>query len=84
MRKINAKNGGLQGDYKDQLMDVKEIYRGSSGRLGGSASVKTGTYQERATPGSSPIPQAASTGTMEFTLAASAGNWVMYEMQIDE
>ncbi|WP_255513101.1 DUF6318 family protein [Kribbella caucasensis] len=84
VRKINAKNGGLQGDYKDQLMDVKEIYRGSSGRLGGSASVKTGTYQERATPGSSPIPQAASTGTMEFTLAASAGNWVMYEMQIDE
>jgi hypothetical protein len=83
-RKTNAKNGGLQGDFKDQLVDVKEIYRGKSGRLGGSATVKTGTYQERATPGASPIPQPASTGTMEFTLAPAAGNWVMYEMQIDQ
>jgi hypothetical protein len=84
VQKINAKNGGLQGDFKDQLVDVKEIYRGKSGRLGGSASLKSGSYQERATPGASPVPQPGGTGTMEFTLSASAGNWVMYEMQINE
>ncbi|WUJ55633.1 DUF6318 family protein [Kribbella sp. NBC_00382] len=84
VRKINAKNGGLQGDFKDRLIDVKEIYRGKSGHLGGSASLKSGTFQERATPGASPVPQPAGTGTMEFTLSPSAGNWVMYEMQINE
>ncbi|WP_157979852.1 DUF6318 family protein [Kribbella monticola] len=83
-RKTNAKNGGLKGDFKDQLVAVKEIYRGKSGRLGGSATIKTGTYQERPTPGASPIAQPGSTGTMEFTLSPSAGNWVMYEMQIDQ
>jgi hypothetical protein len=84
VRKINAKNGGLTGDFKDQLVVVKEIYRGQSGRLGGSATLKTGTYQERVTPGASPVPQPGSTGTMEFTLSAKAGNWVMYEMKINE
>lgn len=84
VRKTNAKNGGLQGDYRDQLVSVKEIYRGKSGRVGGSATIKTGNYQERTTPGASPIPQPAGSGTMEFTLSPSGGNWVMYEMQINE
>ncbi|WBQ04606.1 DUF6318 family protein [Kribbella sp. CA-293567] len=83
-RQTNAKNGGLQGDFKDQLIEVKEIYKDKAGRLGGLASLKTGTYQERATPGAPVTPQAASTGAMDFTLSSSAGNWVMYEMQIKE
>ncbi|WUS95048.1 DUF6318 family protein [Kribbella sp. NBC_00709] len=83
-RKINAKNGGLEGDYADHLVDVKEIYRGETGRLGGSAAMKAGTYVERSSPGASPVPQESAAGTMEFSLSASGGNWVMFEMQINE
>ncbi|WP_143465881.1 DUF6318 family protein [Kribbella sp. ALI-6-A] len=83
-RKVNVKNGGVKGDYKDKLVAVKEIYRGESGRLGGSATIKSGTYEERLTPTASPVQQTSSDGTMEFTLSSNAGNWVMYEMQIDE
>lgn len=84
VRKINGKNGGLKGDYKNTLLDVKEISRGDAGRLGGSAAIKSGTYEERATPGASPIPQTGRTGSMEFALSSSAGNWLMYEMQLKE
>ncbi|MFF0271550.1 DUF6318 family protein [Kribbella sp. NPDC004536] len=84
VRKVNATNGGLQGDYKDHLVDVKEIYRGETGRLGGSAALKGGKYVERSTPGASPVSQEGSTGTMEFSLLATGGNWVMFEMQINE
>ncbi|WP_130383372.1 DUF6318 family protein [Kribbella sp. VKM Ac-2569] len=80
--KINLKNGTLEGDYKDRLIDVKEIFRGSSGRLGGSATLKSGTFTERDSPSASPVPQGGDTGTMEFTLSPSGGNWVMYEMEI--
>jgi hypothetical protein len=84
VRKINAKNGGLKGDYGNTLLDVKEIYRGESGRLGGSAAIKSGSYEEIVTPGASPVPQEGRTGTMEFALSPSAGSWVMYEMQLEE
>jgi hypothetical protein len=80
--KINVKNGTLEGDYRDRLIDVKEIFRGSSGRLGGSAILKSGTYTERDSPNASPVPHGSDTGTMEFTLSPSGGNWVMYEMEI--
>jgi hypothetical protein len=83
-RRTNLKNGGLQGDFRDQLIDVKEIFKDDAGRLGGLALLKTGAYQERTTPGASPVPQPAKTGTMDFTLSTRAGNWVMYEMQIKE
>ena len=84
VKKINAKNGTLEGDYGDRLINVKEIFRGSSGRLGGSAILKSGTYTERDSPSASPVPQGGDTGTMEFTLSPSGGNWVMYEMEIKE
>lgn len=83
-KKYNASSGTLAGDYNDRLIDVKEIYRGKSGRLGGSATLKTGSYTERDSPSASPVPQGNLTGTMEFTLSPSGGNWVMYEMEIKE
>ncbi|WP_427885862.1 DUF6318 family protein [Kribbella sp. GL6] len=83
-KKYNASRGTLAGDYNDRLISVKEIYRGKSGRLGGSATLKTGSYTERDSPSASPVPQGNLTGTMEFTLSASGGNWVMYEMEIKE
>ncbi|WP_433015461.1 DUF6318 family protein [Kribbella sp. CA-294648] len=83
-RKFNVKNGSLKGDFKDRLVSVKEFSHGEEGRLFGSATLKTGTFEERVSPGASPVPQPASTGTMEFTLVSKAGNWVMYEMQINQ
>jgi hypothetical protein len=84
VRKVNGANGGLTGDYKDTLMNVKEIFRGEAGRAGGSATIKSGSYVERATPGASPLPQTGRTGTMQFTLSSAAGRWVMYEMELKE
>jgi hypothetical protein len=84
LRKINGRNGGLRGDYKTTLLDVKQIVRGDEGRLSGTASIKSGTYEERVSPGASPVPQEGRNGTMEFSLAPSAGRWVMFEMQLKE
>jgi hypothetical protein len=84
VRKVNGANGGLTGDYKDTLMNVKEIFRGASGRAGGSATIESGSYVERATPGASPLPQTGRTGTMEFTLSSASGSWIMYEMELKE
>ena len=75
---------GMHEDTTEFLLNVKEIFRGSSGRLGGSAILKSGTYTERDSPSASPVPQGGDTGTMEFTLSPSGGNWVMYEMEIKE
>ena len=82
-RKINVKNGSLEGDYADHLVAVKDIYRGQSGRLGGSAAIESGTYVERSSPEASPVPQESATATMKFTLSPSGGVWVMYEMEIE-
>ncbi|GAA1532275.1 DUF6318 family protein [Kribbella lupini] len=82
VQKVNAQNGGLTGDYVDKLQAVKEIYRGEAGKLGGSATLKSGDFVERASPSASPVPKKSATGTMEFTLSPSGGNWVMFEMQI--
>ncbi|MEV8378601.1 DUF6318 family protein [Kribbella sp. NPDC056861] len=82
--KTNARNGGLSGDYTDHLIDVKELFRGDSGRLGGSMTVRSGNYIERPTPSASPVPKQAHTETWQFTLAPAKGNWVMYEIQVDQ
>jgi len=84
-RKVNAKNGGLKGDYKDRLATVKEIYRGAdTKKVGGSATIKSGAYEERPSPSAAPVSHTPGTGTMEFTLLLRDGNWVMYEMQINQ
>jgi hypothetical protein len=82
VQKVNARNGGLTGDFVDKLQAVKEIYRGEAGKLGGSATLKSGDFVERASPSASPVPKKSATGTLEFTLSPSGGNWVMFEMQI--
>jgi hypothetical protein len=84
VRKVNAKNGGLTGDYKDRLTSVKEIFRGTDGKVGGSAALKSGVFEERTSPSAAPVAHDPGTGSLEFTLSARDGNWVMYEMQIKE
>ncbi|MGC4940188.1 DUF6318 family protein [Kribbella sp. DT2] len=83
VQKVNARNGGLTGDYGDKLQAVKEIYRGEAGKVGGSATLKSGDFVERANPSASPVTKKSATGMLEFTLAPSGGNWVMFEMQIN-
>lgn len=82
--KTNARNGGLSGDYTDHLIAVKELFRGDSGRLGGSMTVRSGNYTERQTSSASPVQKPAHTETWQFTLAPVGGDWVMYEIQVDQ
>jgi hypothetical protein len=84
LKKTNGKNGGLAGDYADHLVNVKEIFRGSSGRVGGSAIVRSGNYTERSTPTAAPAQKKAHTETWQFTLSPNGNNWVMYEIQVAE
>jgi uncharacterized protein DUF6318 len=84
LRKTNGKNGGLTGDYKDRVMAVKELFRGASGRVGGSVVVRSGTYTERTAPTASPRQKPAHTETWQFTLSPVGGSWVMYEIQVEE
>ncbi|MFG1814315.1 DUF6318 family protein [Kribbella sp. NPDC049174] len=80
----NGSNGGLSGDYLDHLVSVKEVVRGSSGKVGGSAEVRSGAYMERPSPSAKPVARPASTAVMEFTLATQGSNWIMYELEIIE
>ncbi|WP_405071022.1 DUF6318 family protein [Kribbella sp. NBC_01510] len=80
----NASNGGLSGDYLDKLISVKEIVRGSSGKVGGSAELRSGAYMERPSPSAKPVARPASSAVMEFTLSTQGSNWVMYELEIKE
>jgi hypothetical protein len=80
----NGRNGGLSGDYLDHLVSVKEVVRGSAGKVGGSAELRTGAYRERPSPSASPVSRSAGSATMDFTLSPAGSNWVMYEMEINE
>jgi hypothetical protein len=80
----NGKNGGLSGDYLDRLDSVKEIVRGDAGRVGGSAKIQTGAYRERPSPSASLMSRPPASATLEFTLSPANGNWVMYEMEINQ
>lgn len=84
VEKSNAKNGGLRGDYHEQLKEVSELVRGQNGRLGGSATILIGAYVSKDTPTSEPISTKAATYKRELALSPQAGNWVMYEMKLVE
>ncbi|TCC04133.1 hypothetical protein E0H45_34130 [Kribbella soli] len=80
--KANAANGLLKGDYLEKVTDVPELYRGESGRLGGSAAVVVGAYVSRHSKSATPISLKAAKYTREFALSPQGGNWVMYEMEL--
>ncbi|MEV0792816.1 hypothetical protein [Kribbella sp. NPDC050459] len=58
------------------------MYRGESGRLGGSATVAVGAYVSRQSKTATPINLKAAKYTREFALSPQGGNWVMYEMKL--
>ncbi|TCC26367.1 DUF6318 family protein [Kribbella sindirgiensis] len=80
--KANAANGLLKGDYREQVTDVPDLFRGAGGHLGGSANVSVGAYVSQETKTSAPISVKAAKYKREFGLSVSHGNWVMYEMEL--
>ena len=84
VKKSNAANGLLTGDYHEHITEVSELVRGQSGRLGGSAILKVGTYVSRETPAATPITSKSTKYTRELALSPQSGNWVMFEMKLVE
>lgn len=82
--KANAANGLLQGDYLEKITDIPELYRGESGRIGGSAVVAIGAYTSRESKTASPINLKAAKYKREFALSPRGSNWIMYEMKLDK
>ncbi|WP_327639851.1 DUF6318 family protein [Kribbella sp. NBC_00482] len=78
----NAANGLLKGNYLEKVTDVPELYRGESGRLGGSATVAVGAYVSRQSKSATAVSVEATKYTREFALSPQDGNWVMYEMEL--
>ena len=81
VKKSNAANGLLTGDYHERLKEVSELVRGQNGRLGGSAIVSVGQYVSRQTPTATPFTSKPKTYTRELALSPQSGSWVMYEMK---
>lgn len=82
VKKANAANGRLKGDYREQIKEVKNLVRGRSGRLQGSATLRIGTYISDEIPGEKPIVIKATNYRREFALSPQGGSWVMYEMRL--
>lgn len=84
VKKSNAANGLLTGDYHEHTKEVSELVRGESGRLGGSSTVTVGAYVSKETVSATPITSKPKKYTREFALSPQDGNWVMYEMKFVE
>ncbi|WP_238159957.1 DUF6318 family protein [Kribbella pratensis] len=78
----NVANGLIKGDYREQITDVPELYRGDSGRVGGSALVTVGAYVSQKSKSAAPRNIPAAKYKREFALSPKAGSWVMYEMKL--
>jgi hypothetical protein len=84
VKKSNARNGLLTGDYHEHTKEVAELVRGSSGRLGGSSVVTVGAYVSKETQSATPITSKPTTYRRELALSPKGSNWVMYEMKLVE
>lgn len=84
MAQANVANGLLKGNYQEKITNVPELYRGDSGRAGGSALVTVGAYTSQKSKTATPRNIAAAKYKREFALAPQAGSWVMFEMKLVE
>jgi hypothetical protein len=82
VERVNAANGGLSGDYFERVVDVPDLFRGDSGRVGGYAAVKIGVYTSKDSPSAKPVTSTERKYRREFTLSSQNGSWVMYEMKL--
>lgn len=78
----NVANGLLKGDYRERITDVAELYRGDSGRVGGSTLVTVGHYVSQKSKTATPRDIPAAKYKREIALSPQAGSWVMYEMKL--
>ncbi|MFI5712791.1 DUF6318 family protein [Kribbella sp. NPDC051620] len=82
VKKVNAANGGLSGDFSERVDDIPDLFRGENGRLGGYAKVTVGAYTSKDSPTAKPVTSTVRKYKREFTLAPQQGAWVMYEMDL--
>ncbi|WP_238177226.1 DUF6318 family protein [Kribbella sp. VKM Ac-2566] len=83
--KINAANGGLSGDYFERVAEVTGLTRGkNSDRLFGTAAVTIGSYTTKDSPTAKPVTSKPRSYTEKVALSPSSGNWVMYEIKLEE
>ncbi|WP_238157123.1 DUF6318 family protein [Kribbella sp. VKM Ac-2571] len=82
--KVNAANGGLSGDYLERVAEVSELIRGNGGRLRGSAAVTVGVYTTKDSPSAVPATSKAAKYTEQVALSPSKGNWVMFEIELQD
>lgn len=84
VKKANAANGALKGNYQERVKEVTNLVRGKAGRLRGSAILTVGTYTSSEVPNAKPVVIKATTYRQELALSPQGGNWVMYEMKLVE
>jgi hypothetical protein len=82
VKKVNAANGGLSGDYFERVTDVPDLFRADGGRLGGYAAVTIGAYTSKDSPSAKPVTSTVRKYKREFALLPRQGAWVMYEMEL--
>jgi hypothetical protein len=64
---------------------VTGLTRGSnSNRLFGSAAVTIGSYTTKNPPTATPVTRKARSYREKVALSPSSGNWVMYEIELEE
>ncbi|WP_371406973.1 DUF6318 family protein [Kribbella sp. NBC_00662] len=83
-KKVNGSNGGLSGDYLERVTEVSELIRGTAGRLRGSAAVTVGVYTTQTSPSAKPATSKAAKYTEQVALSPSKGNWVMFEIELED
>jgi hypothetical protein len=81
VKKSNAANGLLSGDYHEHVKEVSELIRRPENQLGGSAIVSVGQYISRDAASANPTTSKATTYKREVALSAQGGHWVMFELR---
>lgn len=81
VKKSNAANGLLSGDYHEHVKEVSELIRRPENQLGGSAIVGVGQYISRDAASANPTTSKATTYKREVALSAQDGHWVMFELR---
>lgn len=79
---VNEQNGGLSGDYREQVVEVIELTRAKEGRLAASTNVTVGGYTARQSPSATPVTVKPAAYTEEMLLSPSDGSWQMFEMEL--
>ncbi|MFI5735251.1 DUF6318 family protein [Kribbella sp. NPDC051587] len=84
VKKVNAANGGMTGEFDEKVKDVYQLARGSTGRVGGKALLAVGKYTVKESPSEKPAIVQPAEYIDSIALSASGENWVMYETDLAE